>query len=494
MTLWVVVVARSFAFGDFSNNELDVLPVAYQFVNQGWLPGDWYLNLATAYRGPFNALAGPLAAAFGFKGAAIIGRLIVHTLFASAALVFLRTFRIRFAIGLLFLLLFLNNQSLVALERMTGGFEAKTVAWPFVLLSIAALARRRWPAAFAAAGIALSFHVLVGLYALACAAGAVLLTRGTQLPRWRELRHVWVFCLTGAWGLYAVLQHLVGGEGAGDGWMIYVAFRVPHHVLPDAWMGGLWIAKLIVGSALVGAVYLRITSQRMRFLAAYALCSVGLFGIGLLFSVLDKTDLLRFYWFRFPDSILPFVSLMIVAYGASRGLDTWSDARRRLAHGLEVALVGVLTVLSAAEIAPGIPSLRPTVRWADSAQAPMYDWIARNTPRDAVFLIDPSEETFYVRAERSPFVSYKHAPQSAPDVREWYDRLTAANGGRTPAGFGLRAARRIGDQLDELDAAQLEQIRDRFGVNFYVARSERQLPFRVEHRIDGTTLYRLNLK
>ena len=491
MALWLVVVARSFVFGDFSNNETDVLPVAYQFANQTWLPGDWYLNLAAAYRGPFNAIAGPLVAAFGFKGAAVIGRLIVHTLFASAAFLFLRTFRIRFAVGLFFLFLFLNNQSLVALERMTGGFEAKTIAWPFVLLSCAAVVRRRWPAAFVASGIALSFHVLVGLYALACSAGAVLLSGRAYLPERRDLRHVWMFFLAGAWGLYAVFQHTVGGEGGGDGWLTYVTFRVPHHVLPDVWAGNLWVAKLVVAAALVAAVYQRVTAPRIRFLAAYALCSIGLFVIGLLLGALDQIELLRFYWFRFPDSFLPFISLMLLAYGTSRGFDALSRRPGGLRiRGVEFSLVAILAVLSAAEVFAGLPGLRPTVRWAESAQAPMYDWIAGNTPRDATFLIDPSAETFYVRAERSMFVSYKHSPQSDADIREWFDRLTMVNGGATPSGFGLEAARRIGVVLERLDEKQLREFAHRFDVDYYLG-AERQLPFPVAHRVGELVLYEL---
>ncbi|TFG63329.1 MAG: hypothetical protein E4H28_06545 [Gemmatimonadales bacterium] len=46
--LWLVVVARSFVFGDFSKNELDALPIALQFTNPDWLPVDWYLNLGVA--------------------------------------------------------------------------------------------------------------------------------------------------------------------------------------------------------------------------------------------------------------------------------------------------------------------------------------------------------------------------------------------------------------------------------------------------------------
>jgi len=493
MALWLVVVARSFAFGDFSNNEVDALPVALQFANPDWLAGDWYLNLNVAYRGLFNSVAGPLVSALGFKGAAILGRLVGHTLFASAAFVFFRTFRIRFAFGLLVLFLFLNNQSIVSLEWMTGGFETKALAWPLVLFCVVAVVHGRWFTAFAAAGAALSFHVLIGLYAIGCMALALLMNRRTTPLEWRDLRNVWAFGLTGAWGILAVFHHLTGPDGGGSGWGTYVAFRVPHHVLPDVWSGGVWIAKLMVGLVLVTIAFRRTESPRIRFLAAYAMCSAGLFGAGLLIWAMGLTDLLRFYWFRFPDSILPFVSLMLIAYFLSRRFESMSRgvgaARTRW---VEFALIAAITVPSAVEVALGLPSLRPEVRWASSVHAPMYDWISLNTPRDATFLIDPSEETFYVRAERSAFVSYKHSPQSEAEIREWFDRLTLANGGEKPEGYGMRAARRIGQRMAGLEAAQLEEFRDVHGVDYFVGSSDRSLPFPVVHREGVLSLYRLD--
>ncbi|MFQ5530564.1 MAG: DUF6798 domain-containing protein, partial [Gemmatimonadota bacterium] len=278
-----------------------------------------------------------------------------------------------------------------------------------------------------------------------------------------------------------------------SGWTTYVTFRVPHHVLPDVWSGSLWIAKLVVATALIAAVYRRITCPRLRFLAAYALASVGLFGAGLLIRAAGQTDLLRFYWFRFPDSILPFVSLMLIAFGMSRGFDALAARPgQRRSRAAEYALIALLVVLSASEIAAGLPGLRSEARWAQSSRAPMYDWIASNTPRDATFLVDPTQETFYVRAERSPFVTYKHAPQSESDVREWFARLTLVNGGETPRGSGLRAAQRIGAGLGRLSANQLGRFREEFGVDYYIGEPDRELPFRVVHRIGGLSLYELN--
>ncbi len=111
---------------------------------------------------------------------------------------------------------------------------------------------------------------------------------------------------------------------------------------------------------------------------------------------------------------------------------------------------------------------------------------------DATFLIDPSSETFYMRAERSTFVSYEHSPQSEADIREWFARFTLVNGGRKPDGYGLRAARRVGDRLYELDAAQLGRFRIEFGVDYYVGRADRRLPFRIVHRTGDLVLYELD--
>ena len=56
------------------------------------------------------------------------------------------------------------------------------------------------------------------------------------------------------------------------------------------------------------------------------------------------------------------------------------------------------------------------------------EWIAENTPKKAIFLVDPTISDFYIHAQRAMFVGFKHFPLSAVDILEWFERIKLCNG------------------------------------------------------------------
>ncbi|MDJ0594409.1 MAG: hypothetical protein QNJ72_31280 [Pleurocapsa sp. MO_226.B13] len=63
-------------------NEVDVLPLAKQFVAPDWVANDWYLNIQTNYRYLFQIIFGWFIVHFGFLATSIMGRLICYALVA----------------------------------------------------------------------------------------------------------------------------------------------------------------------------------------------------------------------------------------------------------------------------------------------------------------------------------------------------------------------------------------------------------------------------
>ena len=514
LLLWTMLFsARFFFFDDFVKNETDVLPSALQSSNPDWLPNDWYLNLDIGYRTLFNEMVGPLVSWLGFKYAALTGRALLYLLFAGSVLYFLRTFRIYFAVGILALLPFLNNQNMVAMEWMVGGTETKAFAYAFVLLALALFYRKRWLAAFAFAGAALSFHVLVGGYALFCAIIALYSTEERRRETVLEaLRKSWPFFLTGSWGLYAIFKQffLDRGAAAGEAWEIYIQYRVPHHVFPGAWDTP--ERFLIVGAGvlvvLTAALFGR--SRQLRYLGFYALGSLLLFLAGLIIYWSGAYDLLRFYWFRFPDTMLPFLTLMSLALMLStylRGtaplgrqskeeeiLGSSSVSHRKLgiAGAAAVALVAVLTI---SRILPQIPGIadKEGRGWGDPTARPMLDWIKTNTPRESVMLVSPTMQSFYVQAERAMFVSFKHSPQSAPDIVEWYRRLTLCNGGIPPTRKSNDVLGELDRHFYDLDEKSIRHIARLYGTTHYLGKPDRTLEFPQVYRTQDYVLYRIDM-
>lgn len=482
--LWLVITANTFALG-FLSNEVDSLPSARQAVDPGWLPNDWYLNLDIGYRQPFNLVAGTLVARLGFLQGAYVGRVWVYLLVASALAALCRALRLRLWLALLVLVVFLFDQSLVAGEWIVGGVDTKSIAYAFVLLALAGFLQQRYFLGFACAGAALSFHVLVGLYALFCAVVALLL-----LPTWRRdwrklLSRGWIFFVTGAYGLLEVARQLAPqpGSDTAAAWQIYVQLRVPHHVLPSAWPGRLWIVKLALATGLFLAVLLASRSQKMRFVAAYALASVALFLAGLGIYAAGQTALLRFYWFRFADVMAPLLALVLLA----KLVDDFLAGRLaapRLSPDRQAWLRTVISrsgplLTAAAVLLVTLNALqahlaRPTLSDSDASVQPALAWIAANTAQDAVFLADPSLEDFYVSAQRALFVSFKHSPQSPAELLEWYERIQLAHRGPQT---GPAAEAEASAAFYAMDADEIRQVAATYGVSHYLGRPEQALPF-----------------
>jgi hypothetical protein len=502
--LWIVITAKVFAFNKYIGNELDVLPSARQFFDRSWLPNDWYLNLDIGYRQLFNYLFGFLVNWLGFLDGAYIGRLIGYLLLAFALFIFFRAINLRFSLGLIAVLVFLGNQSLIAGEWIAGGADTKTLAYAFALLSFAFFFKEKYLIGFTFAGAALSFHVLIGIYALFCTTVAILLTLGSRRQNLIALvRQSWPLFITGFLGILAIFQQLFpqGEINASKAWKIYVEFRVPHHVLPSAWQGDLWVIEVILATFLYLSICLIMKKGALRFTAAYALGSVALFTIGLLLFAIGQTSLLRYYWFRYPDVMVPFLSAILVAlmltqltnlnladYPRIQKYLYWAQSVISKALPVLFALVAILLTMQSLRFLQGKYQRGLNRRSSENQVA--NEWIKDNTPKDAVFLIDPLMNEFYTYANRARFVSFNHSPQSAADILEWFERITLSNGNQTPR---IPVARgEIQDNFYHLDAQSIQQLGNSYGLDYYLGLAEQQLPFEQVYLDDNFILYKID--
>lgn len=508
LSLWLLIIASVFQFTGYTDNEVDVLPSAQQFVSPMWLPTDWYLNLDIGYRHLFNLLIGPVVDGLGFRIGTIVARLVIYLLLALAMFVWLRTFQVRYEIGLLFVWAFFSKQSLVAGEWIAGGVETKTFAYAFVLLSCAAFFGQRYRLGFACLGAVVSFHILVGLYATCCTLIALGLNWRLYRPQWRAIiKSAWLFPVSGAIGLQAIIKQVLPQPtiDADRAWDIYVMYRVPHHVLPDAWPGESWPYALALATTLFVVTYALGRSPAARFTAAYALGSVALFAIGLVVYQLGYIRLLRFYWFRFPDVIVPFMSYFLIALTVNdvakgdppfglRWFDYPQHVKSRLTNALSAVLTGgalLVGIWALVDIQHGFRTTAQGIGWHAQHEA-MLAWIAENTPQRAMFLVDPSMSDFYVHAQRPMFVSFKHFPQSPKDILEWYERITLTNNQRRPVQRGYAAQDELRNNFYRLDQASIERIAQAYGIQYYLGLSDQPLTFEQVHSNSTLTLYKLH--
>jgi hypothetical protein len=448
--------------------ESHYLVKAKHYWQPAWCAGDLFLKSKDAHW-TFYWTFGWLTKLCSLTATAWIGRVITWAILAwswrrlSWAIV-PRSLVSLLSAGLL--LFFLRNFHLAG-EWVVGGVEAKGFAYALAFLALEAIARDRWRAALLFAGAAGAFHVLVGGWTAVAIGLAWLFPVGSR-PRLLLL----VPAMAG--GLVLALPGIVPAvalnwgvdrEIVREAARIYVFERLSHHLVYHSflpthvarfqllvvdWAVLAWslrsetslgrIQRVVVGTVVIAAVgvlidqafVLRINWGQMTALAAQ----------------LDVAPLLRYYWFRMSDSLVPVgVSLATVV-----GIFRLETSRPATGAWLKVAamliaaanLADVCYWRSRQQLPPAILQPRPTTdsepgSWLGRRHQPqpgdvsVHDWygdwkavcrwIADQTPADALFLTPREQQTFKWYAGRAEVANWKDVPQDAHGLVEWKRRL-----------------------------------------------------------------------
>lgn len=387
-------------------------------------------------------------------------------------------------------------------EWVVGGVEAKGLAYALVFAALREVACQRWRAALLLTGLAGAWHVLVGGWT-AVALGVAWGLEGRQRVPARMLLPAAL--MAGVLALPGLLPALALDRGVErnttiEAARIYVFDRLDHHLVYHRFPG--WYItrwQLMVAGWLAvwwwrrkdaaGSRVQRVVLGAVVIAGAGIALDQGLVGLARWRQWSDleyqrmAAPLLRYYWFRLADALIP-VGLVL---GLASGLEAMARQRPRQVAGLTAVAV-LLAGLNVADLLywrqryrlPGaIMQPRPTAEswpkswfdprtWADEARlaqarradagqhaaeeagalarpprgAPpaggpraarqWYDdwrdvcrWIAAHTPPDALFLTPREQQTFKWYAGRAEVVNFKDVPQDVASLLEWKRRLDA---------------------------------------------------------------------
>jgi len=119
-------------------------------------------------------------------------------------------------------------------------------------------------------------------------------------------------------------------------------------------------------------------------------------------------------------------------------------------------------------------------------------WIRTNTPADANFLADPYFEAFYLTAERGALVFWKHIPSELDDLKEWYERLGAANGGREVLLDSLRIDQeQIQRSFEQMPFEYARKLAARYDLDYYFGPFREDWDIEPLFRAGNTAIYKL---
>lgn len=401
-----------------------------------WCQGDFFMESPNPHF-VFYVATGWVAALLPIEAATVVLRVAALTLFAWGWTAFFTAVTRSEWTPVWAACLFVLLQTIGSFsgEWIVGGVESKVFTYGFVFLALASALRGRWNIAAISAGLGISFHPVVGVWAVLCGTFAIALT---SVKHWRTLSLKGGFRQLGTPILLLIAAALPGlipafwlllipAEDAVKFQADFIAvyYRLKHHLdpmnFPDR---AYWGYAGLLGFWLLGQFYLPSTPQSKWF-RNFIIATVMVAGVGFLLGwrtgppeampALElRLKLLKFYPFRLFD-----VMLQVACVVASmRFVETWTWSRARW------LVVIPITAICLAIWLPG-PDKRPS-RMHDKRRTnwiAMCNWIQDNTSQDAKFITPRITWAFKWFAERPEYVAFKDIPQDAEGMVEWNARL-----------------------------------------------------------------------
>ncbi|MCC6123540.1 MAG: hypothetical protein IT426_01110, partial [Pirellulales bacterium] len=363
LTEFVVIFALFALQGAWSVpdvNEPHYLGKAAHYWNPQWIEGDFFLDAADSHH-VFYFTCGWLTLWLPLSAAAWTGRIVTWLLLAwswrrlSIAVVP----RPGWSILTAALFAMLNERLQMAGEWIIGGFEAKGIAYAFVLLGLEALVKNRWNRAWLLFGAGSAFHPVVGGWAVIAAGLAWLFLGkkcnssfprsgvGTQVPDAPASKEVplavasaerpqFLSMLSGLLGGFILslpglipalaLNRSIDAETIRRANVIYVFERLRHHLdifqfkmeflgrfaaMTFGYLALCWITNKLAQKALRREPREDPNADRdffpIRILQSFVAGALSIALVGILIDMTSLYDrvfaagLLKFYWFRLAD-------------------------------------------------------------------------------------------------------------------------------------------------------------------------------------------------
>ncbi|XZE56804.1 DUF6798 domain-containing protein [Planctomycetaceae bacterium SH139] len=343
-------------------------------------------------------------------------------------------------------------------EWVIGGIEAKVPAYGFMLLGLTQIVRGRWNYVWPLLGSAAAFHVLVGGWSVVAAMVVRVIDWrwwGSQQPSCRELL---CLCMGGGLALFGLWPawQLAAGVSPFDQIIaarIYAYGRLGHHLTPSSfpwhWYvrhGGLAILTAGAAWSLLKHAEFKEQARWRRFLL-FAAGGPLIAMVGLLVGLIPAIDgglgakLLRFYWFRMTDALVPLAAAMV----ALGWLVLPIQHRQPAARWRFVAVAWIVLSLTLvardyfAQLRYDLPAAvvtahdvvlpdRPAMTMESRAEVfaewqAICNYIRQETSEDAVFITPRAQHTFRWYARRAEVVNWKDVPQDVPSLLDWARRI-----------------------------------------------------------------------
>ncbi len=439
--------------------------------NPDYLAHDWAFSEWQNRHFVFNALFGALTPWVSLEALGWLGRLLCWPFVLLALLQLGKSFALPLWMSslsiFLWILLGQTGQSIVAGSWMLGGFEAKCLGYALLLFALHGFLQSRYWLPACLLGLAFSLHAAVGLFG-GIAVYFALIVLKTPWSRLFGCMGLTLLCALP--GLIAALPILLTSNPyAAENWEFLALFRVPHHLDPISWPHrDILTVYILFGFNLLVCLEDR-DNVKLRFLAWFQGGMGLIFTLGLALRWLEAYTWLQFTPFRLFPLFVPLLFYLHLMYYLRH--QSINPLRPRL------IAVGILALLCLNNpVGTLVDKVRMThKRWtaSDDSLGRALDWVASNTPTEAVVVAPPWQFDSFYRAQRAQVANWKMIPYGR--VQTWRVRLESL------VGTDWRAVQRDGAaamaaHYNRLTPDEIMAIREAYGGDFLVSAGTYDFP------------------
>lgn len=458
-----------------SANELIYLPYLAKQYDSSYLPNDWTFSVGWQGGTIFNAVFGPLTRIFSLGVAGWIGRIVLRSLALTALLALVPVFKIPRWMGTLAIVIWLvYGQGLTADTFMIGTFEANCFSYALLLFSLKALAEGRDRVGAVLLGLCFSFHPGVGVWAV-LAVGMALVSTGYG---WRRLATcaVWT-CLAALPGVVPLVPVVLGSSALSAADARFLALvQQPSNLDPGVFPRRTVAALFVL--LLFNCLHYRVNrdDHRLRFLVWFQVWLGAAFAVGVVAYMLEAFQFVKFYPFRLFPVLTPLCFFFQMANAIF--VQPGGGSRRALIAVGVLALLSMDNVIGQAADRVSI-TYRGLVQKKDDARK-AFEWIAQNTPPDAVVISPPWRSDGYYFTCRAQVANWK-APR-LDRYGEWRERIEALVGvvpelsGRQLDVVERRREEMMAEAYAGLTEQDISRIMSRYGGDYLVSKAPYDYP------------------
>jgi len=465
-----------------STNELNYLPLMFKYWHPDFLRNDW--TFAGDFSGhlAFNVIFGAPTLLLPMEVVGWLGRLGVWLGTFVLLLRIGERFRVPlWGVTLAILLWLLYRQSAVGGEWILGSFEAKCIAYLFLLGGLLAALNGAYARAAGLAAGALTFHPLVGGWGALCVGGAILCLR----PGWRVVaRAATVGAACALPGVLLLAPLLVRNAATTpNDFRLLVLLNQPLLMDPSYFMKRDVILVLALAAFNAAQFWRHREDRASRFLFWFQLWLGAVFVAGFAMRAGDLWRGLYAMPFRLFPVFTPLFFLLNVMHALR--------CPRLMGRGL-VAL-GLLGLMSFGNpVGVLADNVRGCYQWGGLERDDLhaaFTWISEHTPNGSIVIAPPwRAEVFYV-SRRAQIASW-HIPRY-DEIGAWRRRIEAMVGPSLVrrSAESWRLTETLERRYEILTRRKVEAIRARYGGDYFVSRVAYDYPIVFE--VGRYRVYRL---